>query len=42
MRDEEATHGADALRAGAAELPLPVKRLMELTARVMTGTAYRL
>lgn len=42
MRDEEAAHGADARHAGAAELPVPVKRLMALTARVMTGTAYRL
>jgi ubiquinone biosynthesis monooxygenase Coq7 len=42
MRDEEAVHGSDAQRAGAAALPPPVKRLMGLTARVMTGTAYRL
>ncbi|HEX5786804.1 MAG TPA: 2-polyprenyl-3-methyl-6-methoxy-1,4-benzoquinone monooxygenase [Woeseiaceae bacterium] len=42
MRDEEAGHGTDARNAGAAELPLPVKRLMRMTARVMTATAYRL
>jgi len=41
MRDEEAEHGENALEAGAAELPRPVKRLMKLTARVMTTTAYR-
>lgn len=41
MRDEEAEHGADAVAAGAAELPEGVKRLMQLTARVMTTTAYR-
>lgn len=42
MRDEEAVHGADAVEAGAAELPPAVKRLMQLTARIMTTTAYRL
>ena len=42
MRDEEEEHGASAVAAGAAELPAPVKRLMKLTARVMTTTAYRL
>jgi ubiquinone biosynthesis monooxygenase Coq7 len=40
MRDEEEQHGAKARVAGAAELPRPVRRLMRLTARVMTGTAY--
>ncbi|NIV18621.1 MAG: 2-polyprenyl-3-methyl-6-methoxy-1,4-benzoquinone monooxygenase [Woeseiaceae bacterium] len=42
MRDEEEEHGANAKKAGAAELPAPVLRLMQLTARVMTTTAYRL
>ena len=41
MRDEEAEHGENAKSAGAQELPTPVKRLMQLTARVMTTTAYR-
>lgn len=41
MRDEEAEHGENAIDAGAAELPRPVKRLMQLTARIMTSTAYR-
>lgn len=40
MRDEEAEHGEDAVEAGAAELPGPVKTLMRLTAKVMTRTAY--
>lgn len=40
MRDEEAEHGENALAAGAADLPQPVKRLMRLTAKVMTRTAY--
>ena len=42
MRDEEAEHGDNARNAGAAELPEPVRRLMQLTAKVMTSTAYRL
>jgi ubiquinone biosynthesis monooxygenase Coq7 len=41
MRDEEEEHGENAVNAGAAELPEPVKRLMQITARVMTKTAYR-
>ncbi len=40
MRADEAVHATQALEAGAAELPQPVKRLMALTAKVMTGTAY--
>lgn len=40
MRDEEAEHGQKALAAGAADLPRPLKRLMRLTAKVMTRTAY--
>lgn len=40
MRDEEQEHGDNALEAGAAELPAPVKRLMQMTAKVMTKTAY--
>ena len=42
MRDEEEEHGANAKEAGAADLPRPILRLMRLTARVMTSTAYRL
>lgn len=40
MYEEEAEHGENAIDAGAAELPPPVKRLMEMTASVMTKTAY--
>ena len=40
MRDEEAMHGENARDAGASDLPAPFKRMMRLTARVMTGTAY--
>lgn len=42
MRDEEAEHGANAINAGAAELPGPIRLLMRLSAKVMTSTAYRL
>lgn len=41
MRDEEALHGEHAVAAGAADLPRPLKRVMKLTARIMTATAYR-
>jgi ubiquinone biosynthesis monooxygenase Coq7 len=41
MRDEEQRHGENAIEAGAAELPGAVQRLMQLTAKVMTTTAYR-
>ncbi len=40
MREDEAAHATQAVEAGAAELPPPMKKLMALTARVMTGTAY--
>jgi ubiquinone biosynthesis monooxygenase Coq7 len=40
MRDEEEAHGENAKDAGAADLPAPVKRLMRMTAKVMTKTAY--
>lgn len=42
MHAEEAEHGANAVRAGAASLPPAVIGLMRLTAKVMTTTAYRL
>jgi 3-demethoxyubiquinol 3-hydroxylase len=40
MQLEEARHAAEATAAGAAPLPAPVKGLMQLAARVMTGTAH--
>lgn len=40
MKIDEARHAATALHHGAAELPPPVKLAMQLTAKVMTGTAY--
>ena len=40
MREEEALHGANAKDAGAFDLPAPIRRIMRLTARILTGTAY--
>lgn len=40
MRDDEERHGAAAKAAGASELPVPVRRLMRLSAKLMTRTAY--
>jgi ubiquinone biosynthesis monooxygenase Coq7 len=40
MRADEGRHGTQALRAGAATLPAPVRGLMALTSKVMTWTAY--
>jgi len=42
MKVDEAKHGATAKRAGGAELPQPVRRLMKLVAQIMTSTAYRI
>ena len=41
MKLDEAQHETSAHNAGAADLPEPVKKLMELASRVMTTTAYR-
>lgn len=40
MKEDEAQHADAALKAGGVELPLPVRGLMRLAARVMTGTAH--
>ncbi|HSV45111.1 MAG TPA: 2-polyprenyl-3-methyl-6-methoxy-1,4-benzoquinone monooxygenase [Ramlibacter sp.] len=42
MKADEATHAAQALQAGAAELPAPAKALMRAAARAMTTTAHYL
>ena len=42
MRVDEARHGADALAAGGAMLPEPIKRAMLLSASVMTTLSYRI
>lgn len=41
MKLDEAKHAQSARDAGGAALPLPVRMLMKLTAKVMTTTAYR-
>lgn len=42
MREDELHHADVAIDAGANELPIGVKRLMSLTSKVMTKTAYRI
>lgn len=40
MKEDEAEHAAQALQAGAIELPAPAKALMRAAAKVMTTTAH--
>ncbi len=40
MKDDEARHAAEALAAGGAAMPAPVRWLMQSAARVMTRTAH--
>src|SRR5512133_608638 len=40
MKQDEASHAAQAMQAGAKELPPPAKALMRAAARVMTTTAH--
>ena len=40
MKEDEAAHAAQALDAGGADLPAPVKALMRAAAKVMTTTAH--
>jgi ubiquinone biosynthesis monooxygenase Coq7 len=42
MKTDEAAHAAMAQAAGAAELPPPVKTMMQLAAKVMTTVAHRI
>jgi ubiquinone biosynthesis monooxygenase Coq7 len=42
MKDDEHRHALDAQRAGAMELPPPVKAAMAAAARLMTSVAHRL
>lgn len=42
MKKEESTHRRCAMDAGARNLPTPIKRLMRVTAKVMTTLAARL
>lgn len=40
MKEDELHHATIAYNAGGAELPAPVKTLMSMMSKVMTGTAY--
>lgn len=42
MHTDEAHHATTARKAGAMNLPFPVKKLMTAVAKVMTETAYRI
>lgn len=42
MQADEVAHAQQAQRAGAAELPAPVKGLMQAAAKVMTTTAHHI
>jgi ubiquinone biosynthesis monooxygenase Coq7 len=42
MKTDEARHAAQAVDAGAAELPSPAKALMRVASRVMTTLAHRI
>ncbi len=41
MKADEVSHAQMALKAGAVELPAPVKTLMQVAAKVMTTVAHR-
>ena len=40
MKEDEQHHATTALEAGGAALPAPIKKLMSLTSKLMTRTAY--
>ena len=42
MKDDEVRHAREAQQAGAVALPLPVKGIMKLAAKVMTTVAHRI
>lgn len=42
MRIDEINHGDAANKLGAQELPMPVKAMMKVMAKVMTSTAYHI
>jgi ubiquinone biosynthesis monooxygenase Coq7 len=41
MKADEMAHAQMAMKAGAVELPAPVKALMQAAAKVMTTVAHR-
>ena len=40
MKEDEGHHATVALEAGGAELPYPIKKLMGVTSKIMTRTAF--
>ena len=40
MAKDEARHGVTAMQTGGVELPLPIKKIMQIGSRIMTRTAY--
>ena len=40
MREDEARHATSALKHGGVELPAPVRAAMQVSSKVMTGTAF--
>lgn len=42
MKTDEGEHATVALNAGGAALPLPVKKFMSLTSKIMTKTVYQI
>ena len=42
MKDDEARHAREATAAGALQLPLPIKGLMQAASKVMTSVAHRI
>jgi len=40
MRKDELGHAKAAMQAGVSPLPMPIKKLMQLQAKVMTTVAY--
>jgi ubiquinone biosynthesis monooxygenase Coq7 len=42
MKADEMAHAQMAMKAGAVELPDPVKSVMKMAAKVMTTVAHRL
>lgn len=42
MKEDEISHANTAVRLGASDLPVPVKKVMRLVSKLMTGTAYHI
>ncbi len=42
MAEDEARHGAEAKAAGGRDLPLPIRKAMAATAKIMKVVAYRI